>query len=351
MKFSILVPVYNVEEYLVQCIESILRQTYTNYELILVDDGSKDRSGAICDKYAESNPEKIRVIHKENQGLISARRVGIAEAKGDFCIFVDSDDFVELDLLENIHKSIITDSSIDILLYSFSYYIEGKFSKPFRSIAENDTCWYGAEKKELYRKLITTSDITSLCTKAIRTTILKKDTEDYSKYYGKNMAEDLLQSLHPMMAARKVKYIQKSLYNYRIVNESTSHQTSLESVLKMNTIHVYEKILKCLSGMGLNDEETKKQIAAKWFNDTLYLISRCYEDANDYKERKRIVDYDWTCMLPEDVQNTRNEYENNSYQSLYQMLVNRKHCAVRLYFVKKKLYSIWKKRKLKRNEN
>ena len=95
MKFSILVPVYNVEQYLEQCVESLLNQTYQgDYEIVLVDDGSTDSSGGICDKFKENNPDKIKVIHKENGGHTSARFEAIKNASGEYSLFCDSDDFV-----------------------------------------------------------------------------------------------------------------------------------------------------------------------------------------------------------------------------------------------------------------
>ena len=90
--FSIIVPVYNVENYLSQCVKSILRQTYKNFEIILVDDGSKDNSGKLCDQFVEKD-ERIKVIHTKNDGLSSARNVGIKKATGKYIIFVDSDDY------------------------------------------------------------------------------------------------------------------------------------------------------------------------------------------------------------------------------------------------------------------
>ena len=90
---TVIVPVYKVERYLPRCIESILRQTYTNFELILVDDGTPDRSGIICDRYAEKD-SRIRVIHKENGGVSTARNAGIDAAKGEWITFIDSDDWV-----------------------------------------------------------------------------------------------------------------------------------------------------------------------------------------------------------------------------------------------------------------
>ena len=93
-KISVIVPVYNVESYLARCVDSILAQTYQNLEIILVNDGSRDASGSICDAYAQKD-SRITVIHKENGGLSSARNAGIDAASGEYLTFVDSDDWIE----------------------------------------------------------------------------------------------------------------------------------------------------------------------------------------------------------------------------------------------------------------
>lgn len=100
-KISIIVPVYNAEQYLNKCIESILKQTYQNFEIILIDDGSEDNSGNICDEY-EKNNTKIKVIHQTNSGVCAARNVGIDNAKGDWISFVDADDYIETTYLEEL---------------------------------------------------------------------------------------------------------------------------------------------------------------------------------------------------------------------------------------------------------
>ena len=92
MKYSVIVPIYKVEKYLPQCIESVLRQTFTDFELILVDDGSPDNCGAVCKKY-EASDKRVRVITRENGGLSAARNSGIAAANGEYIIFLDSDDY------------------------------------------------------------------------------------------------------------------------------------------------------------------------------------------------------------------------------------------------------------------
>lgn len=90
-KVSVIVPVYNVEKLLQRCIDSILAQTFTDFELLLIDDGSKDKSGEICDEYAAKD-SRIRVFHKQNGGVSTARNLGIDKAQGEWIYFVDSDD-------------------------------------------------------------------------------------------------------------------------------------------------------------------------------------------------------------------------------------------------------------------
>ena len=102
---TIIVPVYNVEQYISECIDSLIKQTYKNIEIILVDDGSKDKSGRICDNYAAADP-RIKVIHKKNEGLGFARNTGLKVAQGKFVTFIDSDDKADADLVENLVNGI-----------------------------------------------------------------------------------------------------------------------------------------------------------------------------------------------------------------------------------------------------
>ena len=103
---TVVVPVYNVEKYLDQCVQSVINQTYKNLQIILVDDGSTDNSGAICDKYADSD-ERVEVIHKLNSGLSGARNAGIDSARGAYISFIDSDDFVDEVYIERLYEEII----------------------------------------------------------------------------------------------------------------------------------------------------------------------------------------------------------------------------------------------------
>ncbi|WP_443738958.1 glycosyltransferase family 2 protein [Treponema sp.] len=109
-KISCIVPVYNVEKYLRRCVDSILNQTFTDFELILVDDGSPDNSPAICDEYAVKD-SRIKVIHKVNGGVSSARNVGLDVAKGEWICFVDSDDLIEADYMQKMYEAAINNNS------------------------------------------------------------------------------------------------------------------------------------------------------------------------------------------------------------------------------------------------
>lgn len=129
VKVSIIVPVYNVEKYLEKCIDSILNQTFHEFELILVDDGSNDLSGEICEKY-KKNDFRIRVIHKKNGGLSSARNSGLSIAKGEYISFIDSDDYIDKDMISILYNNIIkNEADISICDYYEVYSNEKKIER------------------------------------------------------------------------------------------------------------------------------------------------------------------------------------------------------------------------------
>lgn len=118
MKFSIVIPVYNVKDYLEKCVESVLAQNCDDYEMILVDDGSTDGSGALCDTLAQRKPDHIRVIHKPNGGLGDARNVGLEQAKGEYLVFIDSDDYIAETMLQELSEK-IEETHADIITFGF----------------------------------------------------------------------------------------------------------------------------------------------------------------------------------------------------------------------------------------
>lgn len=337
MKFSILVPVYNVEKYLEQCVESLLNQTYSGeYEIILVDDGSTDSSGIICDKYAKDYPEKVKVIHKKNEGLVSARQSGIDAANGEFCLFVDSDDFVELCLLESIALSNKKHNDADTFIFNLNRFDEkSKIAK--KSMIDTDKAVFcGDNKSVIYETLISGTHVTSLCVKAVKTCILKNDPTDYSLYFDKNMAEDWFRSIHLLTASEKIVYINKHLYNYRTNEQSISRSFRPETITKKNILYVYDRFKQYLPIWGMDTEEYRQKLNARWLNEAMHTFTTYYENVPCSK-RNAVLNYDWSSMLPPEVcSETNNPYENKVYRVLYTKLIKKSFCYIKLFFIKKK---------------
>ena len=337
MKFSILVPVYNVEKYLEQCVESLLNQTYKGeYEIILVDDGSTDSSGKICDRYQKNNPDKIKVVHKKNEGLVSARQAGIEAANGEYSLFADSDDFAENTLLETVNECINRNNNPDMVIYSFRYYSNGKTDERKSTLSADEKIFTNYNKKEIYEALICTTFIASLWTKALKTEILKNDPTDYSKYYDKNMAEDWFRSIHLLTDADKIVYINEPLYYYRTNEDSISRSFRFETISKKNTLYVYDRLTEYLPEWGMNTEEYRHKLNSRWLNEVIYTFSSYYENVS-VKDKKAVLKYDWSSMLPEAVRDENgNPYENPVCRTLYSHLTNKNFFQIRLHFLKKK---------------
>lgn len=213
MKYSILVPVYNVEKFLHQCLDSLVSQTFRDFEVILADDGSTDCSGQICDEYAERYPKLFRVFHKKNEGLLLTRRFSLKQAKGEYILFVDSDDYVAPQLLETV-DSAFNQYSCDMVLFNFVRFTEGKgdFWSP-DIMVENGTVFEGEEKQDLYRHFVLNKLFVNMWVKAIRRDRIDIDED----YLDKNVAkcEDVVQSLPLFDRCRRVAYVDAKLYYYR----------------------------------------------------------------------------------------------------------------------------------------
>lgn len=228
MKFSILVPVYNVEKYLRQCLDSILLQTFTDYEVILVNDGSTDGSAKICDEYLEKHPDKIRVFHKQNQGLLLTRRFSLKQAKGEYIVFVDSDDYVAGNLLE-ILKENFDRHACDMLLYSFVRFVEGETEVSYPTIPFADgTVFEGETKRQLYESFVLKHTFSNMWVKAVRREIIDIDS-NYAQWNIAKM-EDVVQTFPLFHKAEKIVFIDKPLYYYRKNSNSMTLQIKEKDV-------------------------------------------------------------------------------------------------------------------------
>lgn len=155
---SIVVPVYNVEKYLVRCLDSIINQSIREIEIILVDDGSTDISGDICDKYALQD-ERIKVIHKENGGLVSARQAGIKVASGQYIGFVDSDDWIESNMFQSLYKEAVLNNA-DAVAEGMLEDVEGEW-KERRNKLQAAVYKTVEEREYLYQNMLSCEDFLS----------------------------------------------------------------------------------------------------------------------------------------------------------------------------------------------
>lgn len=233
MKISVIAPVFNVEEYVADCIESVMAQTHTDIELLLIDDGSTDISGAICDQYQEKNPHRIRTIHTENHGPLEARLIGIQEATGEVLVFVDSDDSIRADALEII-SDCFQKNACDMVIYNSGTcpnYASAPTCHSFRDCRIFDE----SAMSELYRGLIRGDIPNSLWIKAVRTSCVS--IPDHFRNRRIMHGEDLLLSACFLSGCRRVACINDGLYYYRIRSGSIVHtfNAGLKDALK--TVH------------------------------------------------------------------------------------------------------------------
>lgn len=230
MLISVIVPIYKVEKYLCRCVDSILNQTFTDFELILVDDGSPDNCGRICDEYAEKD-NRIHVIHKKNGGLSDARNAGLNYATGQYIIFVDSDDFIESDLLEKAYNAIT--KGYDIVSYGFNVIgVDGNISAKTHSEAGKE---FRFEKQTEYINFILKIFMNcgvgwEACSRIYRRDIIEK----YELRFEDNrriFAEDMYFNLCYIVHTRTMYAMKDCLYNYARRDDSIMGQDIKKSNL------------------------------------------------------------------------------------------------------------------------
>lgn len=229
-KISIIVPIYNVEEYIHRCIDSILAQTFTDFELILVDDGSPDRCGEMCDEYAKKD-SRIKVIHKENGGLSDARNAGLEIAQGDFIGFVDSDDYIESDMYEILLEACEENNSK--IAMCGRYNVLGEELQPLFSF-EGYKIW---ESGEAIENLLTWDNIdSSACDKLIRRDLFKQIRFPLGKYN-----EDIFIMSQIIHNSGKVVHIGDSKYYY--FHRLNSITTENFSEKKLDLLEANQKVV------------------------------------------------------------------------------------------------------------
>lgn len=299
MLISVIVPIYKVEKYLCRCVDSILNQTFTDFELILVDDGSPDNCGKICDEY-ESKDNRIYVIHKENGGLSDARNAGLDYATGQYIIFVDSDDFIESDLLEKAYNTIR--KGYDIVSYGFNVIgVDGNISAIAHSEAGKE---FRFEKQADYLNFILKIFINygvgwAAWSRIYRRDIIQKYNirfEDNSKIF----AEDMYFNLCYLAHIKTMYTMKENPYNYLLRNDSIMGKD-----IKKSNLNRFNELAKAV--LAHYKKYPDLDYLCEHFSAIYYMImyhemkvyyKKDMFDCNEYRDlfNKEIVDKDFMRM-------------------------------------------------------
>lgn len=224
---SIICPVYNAEKYIRKCLDSVLVQTFTDFELLLVDDGSPDGSSVICDEYAEKD-SRVRVFHKENGGVASARQMGLDNAIGEYTIHVDPDDWVEPNMLEELYAKA---KEVEADMVICDYWINYKRYERYQISGQR------RENSMLYLKDIICKYHGSLCNKLIKRSCFYQPKQiDFIP--SQNLFEDLIVCAKILVTPRRVVYLNKAFYHYAQVNPDsyTRSKKMFNDRLRLNNI-------------------------------------------------------------------------------------------------------------------
>lgn len=287
MKYSFILPIYNVEAYLEECVESILMQTYSDYEIILVDDGSTDSSPMICDSLAKQD-SRIKVIHKENGGLSDARNVGTLAATGSYIIYIDSDDFlITNDFLEKINNE--SKSNPDLIFY--------KYKKYYQSTKKYEECKYtykdAIDKNSFPEKieaLVKADAFYGMAwIKTIKREILVKNNISFEVGL---LGEDMDWNYQLMVNSSSISFIDEAFIAYRQREGSITATHKLKNLTDF--IYILEKWSKRISNSEM-DYLLKNAFLgslAKYYSNMLVVYARL-KDKEKKKYRQRIKDLSW----------------------------------------------------------
>lgn len=271
---SIIIPVYNSEKYLVCCLEHIINQTYQNIEIILIDDGSKDGSSKICDEYARKD-KRIKVIHKQNNGAAAARNTGLDIASGEYIAFVDSDDYIELNMYQEMMK---VNQQYDCDLVLCDCYKENESTKIIftHDIREG---YYDKDMlyKEYFPTLLMTNSVDypptiSNCVCLFKRKLIEENNLRYKE--GMRFSEDLLFGSQAAYYTSSFYYMKnKAFYHYVLNNESVTHTFFPNKWIMMRSLYEY---IKEFFG-NVEDFDFSKQINIS----LLYFVYNCISEINN----------------------------------------------------------------------
>ena len=276
-QISIIVPVYNVEKYISECIESLLNQDYSNIEIILVDDGSVDSSGEICEQYAKKY-EDIKVIHQENSGLSAARNTGITQATGDYLLYVDSDDYIEKNSISKIVAEMnSSEKEVDVVfLEAIKVFPNG--TKISLGDGYCKAKINGKQKKEVIKHLAELPKFpASACTKMVRRDVIL----DNNLYFEKGLlSEDIDWTLSVIKYAEVFVYCDFPYYYYR--------QSRNDSITNSLSIKNAQDILYIIKKWSNKDTHNDFQVEFNSFMAYEYMIAIYVYSTLSNEDKKKI---------------------------------------------------------------
>lgn len=248
---SIIIPVYNVEKFLHQCLDSIIAQSYTNFEAVLVDDGSKDGSGKICDEYAQKD-NRIVVVHKENEGVAKARITAFEHSHGELITFVDSDDYVTSDYLEKLSKPILNDDA-DMVSCDYFKVVNGVVKRPRPKLDgtyQDEQIQHFVANHYFYDESCTGFGMTNfLCTKMVkREYVLDGLRHGLGLWFG----EDQIAMFSMLQECKKLVLTSEKMYYY--VMHKGQAVSRYDESLWTSLVHTFERyrdLSKCNCWQGL----------------------------------------------------------------------------------------------------
>lgn len=275
--FSIIIPVYQTERYIVDCIESVLKQDFDDYELILVDDGSTDRSPTICDQYA-SQFEKICVVHKKNGGLSDARNTGIRAAAGKYLLFLDSDDFWSDSQFLKKLKTEIEHQNCDVINFHYKYYYEEENQyRDFFSPIDEESLWKMNADQRFQYLVEQNQYIASACNKAVSRELILQN----SLYFRVGItSEDIEWCARLASCSKKMGGCNLNAYCYRQRAESITHTLKAENVDMLR-----KNIRACIRHGELPDRS--RQYKDAYFIYTAYQYGTLLFHINHLEKKER----------------------------------------------------------------
>ena len=242
--FSVIVPVYNVEKFLPICLDSLLSQTFLNFEMVLVNDGSTDSCLNICREYQQRDP-RIRVVDQPNKGLLMARRIGMRQSTGQYIVHVDSDDCCAPTLLEEIRNG-IERWDADCVIYNYDLIDEaGRYLRKNPAFFANNRFFEERDRAELFEKL-TAGHFNSIWVKCARRDVAGMHT-DPTAYADVMLGEDVIQTAIVFSRAHRVIYLDRALYHYRYNPEGISRRIKKKHIfdfLKVK-LFLYNTLFSC----------------------------------------------------------------------------------------------------------